>query len=46
MTFMVSHEGTVFQKDLGPDTDEIAERIKSFDPDPSWKKVEVTEPMN
>ena len=44
MTFMVSHEGTVFQKDLGPDTDEIAERIKSFDPDPSWKKVDVTEP--
>src|SRR5271167_4341387 len=30
MTFIVSHEGTVFQKDLGPDTDEIAERIKSF----------------
>jgi len=46
MTFMVSHEGTVFQKDLGPDTDEIAEKIKSFDPDPSWKKVEVTEPIN
>ena len=46
MTFMVSHEGTVFEKDLGPDTDEIAERIKSFDPDPSWKKVQVIEPMN
>ena len=44
MTFIVSHDGTVFQKDLGPDTDEIAERIKSFDPDPSWKKVDVTEP--
>ncbi len=44
MTFVVSHDGTVFQKDLGPDTDEIAERIKSFDPDPSWKKVDVTEP--
>jgi hypothetical protein len=44
MTFIVSHEGIVFQKDLGPNTDEIAEKITSFDPDPSWKKAEVIEP--
>jgi hypothetical protein len=44
MTFIVNHSGTVFQKDLGPDTDELAEKITSFDPDSAWKKVEVTEP--
>jgi len=40
MTFMCSHEGTVYQKDLGADTPEIAGKISSFDPDPSWTKVE------
>jgi hypothetical protein len=45
MSFMVSHAGIVFEKDLGPDTDEIAEKMTSFDPNPSWKKVEVTEPV-
>jgi Protein of unknown function (DUF2950) len=44
MTFMVDHTGTVFEKDLGPDTGELAEKITSFDPDAAWKKVEVTEP--
>jgi len=44
MTFIVSHGGTVFQKDLGPDTDELAEKITAFDPDSGWKKVEVSEP--
>ena len=27
MTFIVNHDGAVFQKDLGPDTAEIAEAI-------------------
>jgi DUF2950 family protein len=42
MTFMVSHAGTVFQKDLGPDTAERAENIDSFNPDRTWTKVDVT----
>jgi hypothetical protein len=46
MTFMVSHNGTVYEKDLGPGTEEIAEKISSFDPNSSWKKTEVTEPAN
>jgi Protein of unknown function (DUF2950) len=46
MSFMVSHNGTVYEKDLGPDTEEIAEKITSFDPNASWKKTEVTEPAN
>ena len=45
MSFMVSHTGIVLEKDLGPDTDEIAEKMTSFDPNPSWKKVEATEPV-
>ncbi len=37
MTFMVNQQGKVYQKDLGPDTDSIASKIKTYDPDPSWK---------
>jgi len=39
MTFLVNHEGTVFQNDLGPHTAEFAEHMTSFDPDDTWKKV-------
>jgi Protein of unknown function (DUF2950) len=41
MTFIVNHDGTVFQKDLGPDTAKLAEAMTSFNPDSTWKKVEV-----
>ena len=41
MTFMISHEGDVFEKDLGPDGAKVAQAMKSFDPDSSWKEVEV-----
>jgi Protein of unknown function (DUF2950) len=42
MTFLVNYAGTVYQKDLGPDTSELAKRMTSFDPDRSWKKVDTT----
>lgn len=42
MTFVVSYAGTVFQKDLGERTARIAARMTSFDPDQTWKKVDVT----
>ena len=45
MTFIVNHNGTVFQKDLGPHTAELAERMTAFDPDSSWMKVTDTEPV-
>ncbi|MFO1405917.1 MAG: DUF2950 domain-containing protein [Steroidobacteraceae bacterium] len=38
-TFIVSQDGTVYQKDLGEDTASAANAILSFDPDPSWKPV-------
>jgi Protein of unknown function (DUF2950) len=44
MTFEVNHAGTVYQKDLGELTEVIAKRIRWFDPDQTWKKVEVTSP--
>jgi Protein of unknown function (DUF2950) len=43
MTFIVSHAGTVYQKDLGEDTDTAVKKITSFDPDKTWKKVDAAE---
>ena len=39
-TFMVSHDGVVYQKDLGPDTLDIAAKIDRFNPDKTWSPVE------
>jgi hypothetical protein len=39
MTFVVNYSGSVFQTDLGPNTLRLAERMTSFDPDKTWKKV-------
>jgi hypothetical protein len=36
MTFIVSQQGRVYQKDLGPKTGKIAATMKAYDPDPSW----------
>jgi hypothetical protein len=41
MTFMISHAGTVFEKDLGPDTDAIARAMTRFNPDAGWNKAPV-----
>ncbi|HEX4409678.1 MAG TPA: DUF2950 domain-containing protein [Xanthobacteraceae bacterium] len=43
MTFIVNHSGTVYQKDLGPKTDQLAEAIAAFNPDKGWQKVDVPE---
>jgi Protein of unknown function (DUF2950) len=39
-TFMVSHDGVVYQKDLGPDTLAIARKIERFNPDKTWSPVD------
>ena len=44
MTFVVNHKGEVYQKDLGELTEAIAKRMKEFNPDQTWKKVEATNP--
>jgi len=40
MTFIVNHDGVVFQKDLGRNTEKAAKAIKKFDPDKTWKKTQ------
>lgn len=39
MTFIVNHDGVVYEKDLGPNTAAIARAMRLFDPDPTWKKA-------
>ena len=39
MTFIVNHDGVVYQKNLGPSTAAIARAMKEFNPDSTWKKV-------
>jgi len=37
--FLVSHRGTVFESNLGSSTADTAQAIKTFDPEPTWKRV-------
>ena len=39
MTFLISHDGVVYQKDLGPTTAQTAAKMTRFDPGPGWQKV-------
>ncbi|HMB43074.1 MAG TPA: DUF2950 domain-containing protein [Luteimonas sp.] len=39
MSFMISHDGQIFEKDLGPDSEKLAKAMKLFDPDDSWAKT-------
>jgi hypothetical protein len=38
-TFMVSHDGVVYEKDLGPKTLEEFRAMDRFNPDPTWNAV-------
>ncbi len=42
MTFIVNHDGVVYQKDLGRKTASTAAAMKKFDPDKTWKQVKET----
>jgi hypothetical protein len=39
-TFIVSYDGVVYQKDLGPDTAKIAEAMELYDPDKTWRETD------
>jgi len=43
MTFIVNHDGVVYQKDLGPGTRATALAMRKFNPDGTWAKTEVPE---
>lgn len=40
MTFIVNHDGVVYEKDLGKETEKVAGAMKKFNPDKTWKKAE------
>jgi hypothetical protein len=40
MTFLVNHYGTVYQKDLGPDSAKLASQIREYAPDESWREAD------
>ncbi len=42
MSFIVNHDGIVYQKDLGPRTRELAVAMRAFDPDGTWTKTQAT----
>jgi len=37
MSFIVNEDGVVREKDLGPDTDAVARRMTTYNPDSSWR---------
>ena len=38
-SFIVSHDGVVYEKDLGPETVDLFRAMERFDPDPTWSPV-------
>jgi len=39
MTFVVNQDGTVYEKNLGPQTADLAKQMKAYSPDKTWKPV-------
>ena len=42
-TFIVSQDGRILEKDLGPKTTQLAAAMKSYDPDGTWTRVRRNE---
>ena len=40
MTFIVSYDGVVYQKDLGPDSVSIVKKMERYNPDKSWHRTD------
>ena len=40
MTFIVDESGTIYEKDLGPNTTKLAQAMIAYDPDSTWHKAE------
>ncbi len=41
MTFMINQQGRAYEKNLGPNTAKLASAMTEYDPDPTWKLVQV-----
>ena len=42
-TFIINHDGVLYEKDLGPDTAKIAGEMTAYNPDKTWKRVPDTD---
>jgi hypothetical protein len=42
MTFLVNHQGTIYEKDLGRRTAAIASGMAGFNPDHTWRRLDDT----
>jgi hypothetical protein len=40
MTLIVNQSGTIYEKDLGPNTTKLAQAMTAYDPDSTWHKAE------
>ena len=38
MTFIMNHDGVIYEKDLGPKTAELVQKITVFNPDDTWAR--------
>jgi hypothetical protein len=45
MSFLVNHDGIVYQKDLGAETPAAAAMITAFNPDDTWQRAAVQTPV-
>jgi hypothetical protein len=43
MSFITNHDGVLYEKDLGPQTSQVAAAMKAFDPGDGWKRVDVVD---
>ncbi len=39
-TFIVNHDGVVWEKDLGANTAELAAQMRMYNPDKTWARVQ------
>ena len=42
MTFIMNHDGVIYEKDLGPQTAELVQKITVFNPDETWTRQPMT----
>jgi hypothetical protein len=40
MTYVVSEDGVVYEKDIGPTTVQVAKRMRGYNPDSTWHPAE------
>jgi len=43
MSFLINHDGVLFEKNLGPDADQLVAELNSFDPAKGWDLVRAEE---